>query len=260
VDEGEARAILDGMWERLARGPHAALGLESGASAAEIRAAFLELSKVYHPTKFARMSSDIQRLSNEAFLALRAAHDTLAKSAKAVRAQPAPPGNGRAPGTPVRPPQPVAPAAGMRTTGAVPPLARTPASSQSLPRGAVPGARGLTPAQGVKVTGAIPTRPATKQTSGAIPALRNEDADLAAAKEALSRGAWNEAAATLEALVAAQPSDRGRALLAYTRGRQHLAAGNREDAREALFDARDLDPSLASIVEAALAEVQRRRS
>ncbi|MCW5809277.1 MAG: hypothetical protein KIT31_43385 [Deltaproteobacteria bacterium] len=100
--------------------------------------------------------------------------------------------------------------------------------------------------------------------SGAIPTLRNdgrnEEAEYATAKDAVARGAYQEAYATLEALVVQAPSSRNRGLHCYVRGRLFLAAGQREDAREALFDAKDLDPSLGSIVDAALAEVQRRRS
>lgn len=261
MDEAQARGILDGMWERLARGPLAALGVDGTASVAEVHAAFGQLAKIYHPAKFARMSTEIQKLSNETFLQLRSAYDSATKAAKANRAAAAPPANGRGTGgSPVA--RPPVPATGLRATGPVPQLARTPASSQSLPRGAVPGTKAPTPATGVRV-GALPSRPggpATKLPSGAIPTVRNEEADYAAAKDAVARNALQEAHATLEALVAQSPSDRNRALHAYVRGRLFLAGGQREDAREALFDAKDLDPSLGTIVDAALAEVQRRRS
>ncbi|HEX4417627.1 MAG TPA: hypothetical protein VH165_06990 [Kofleriaceae bacterium] len=80
IDEPSARSALAAMQDRLARDPTSALGLPANATADDVRAAFLELTKTYHPVRFGRMAIDIQKLSNEVFLALRAAHDTLAKS------------------------------------------------------------------------------------------------------------------------------------------------------------------------------------
>ena len=85
--ELQARQLLASMRERLTRDPHEALGIGANASLAEIRGAFLELTKTFHPAKYGRMSHDVQRLANEAFLELRAAHDSLAKG---VRAAPRP--------------------------------------------------------------------------------------------------------------------------------------------------------------------------
>src|SRR6266508_4544246 len=76
-DEVSARALLDDLERRLARGPHVALGIPANASLPEIRLAFLELAKTYHPTKFARQTPDIQRQATEVFLALRGAYEWL---------------------------------------------------------------------------------------------------------------------------------------------------------------------------------------
>lgn len=58
-----------------------ALGLEeSGATPETVRAAFLTLTKQFHPARFGRMSAPVQRMSNEVFLGLKAAHDLLQKS------------------------------------------------------------------------------------------------------------------------------------------------------------------------------------
>ncbi len=99
-DEAHARAVLVAMQERLIQGPHSALQVQQHATAGEIRTAFLQLTKVFHPARFGRMSTDLQRMSNEIFLALRAAHDTLSKPA---RRQTAP--TGPAPTTHLSPPQ-----------------------------------------------------------------------------------------------------------------------------------------------------------
>ncbi|MBA3451507.1 MAG: hypothetical protein H0T42_00255, partial [Deltaproteobacteria bacterium] len=76
--ELRARQLLLDMQDRLGRDPYEALSLNSS-DPGEVRTAFLRLTKIYHPARFARMSVEIQRLSNEVFLGLRAAHDTLAR-------------------------------------------------------------------------------------------------------------------------------------------------------------------------------------
>lgn len=77
--EASARALLLDMQNKLAVGPHVALGLPTHATASDIRSAFLQLTKTFHPARFGRMTVEIQRLSNEVFLSLRAAHDQIAK-------------------------------------------------------------------------------------------------------------------------------------------------------------------------------------
>src|SRR3954470_4096935 len=68
------------MQDRLARDPMAALGISASSSVEDLRSAFLQLTKQFHPVRFGRMALDIQKASNEVFLALRAAHDALAKT------------------------------------------------------------------------------------------------------------------------------------------------------------------------------------
>ena len=93
LDEARARSVLADMQDRLARDPSAALGVPAGATVDDVRSAFLELTKQFHPVRFGRMAVDVQKMANEVFLSLRAAHDGLAK---ALRRQsgpiPRPPG------------------------------------------------------------------------------------------------------------------------------------------------------------------------
>ena len=127
--------MLAEMQARLARSPHDALGIRDGAAGpAEVRTAFLELTKTYHPAKYARMSTDIQRLANEVFLALRSAHDQLARPKAAVPRQTGPipalgAGKPAAPTNGASPRAPTAPAAGM---------ARAPVQATTTPRTNVP--------------------------------------------------------------------------------------------------------------------------
>ncbi|HSK01917.1 MAG TPA: J domain-containing protein, partial [Kofleriaceae bacterium] len=78
--------MLLAMQERLAGDPYVALGVAPTATAAEIRTAFLELTKTYHPARFGYMSPEVQKLSNEVFLSLRAAHDWIIRPARAAAA------------------------------------------------------------------------------------------------------------------------------------------------------------------------------
>jgi len=155
IDEVSARSVLTAMQDRLARDPASSLGLMAGATADEVRAAFLHLTKQYHPVRFGRMALDIQKLSNEVFLALRAAHDTLAKVARRQSGQiPAVSiATGRVP-TPSatqlssQPPVPAPPSSSARITQQIPVKpARSPSSSDSGERPPVPP-RTMTPATG----------------------------------------------------------------------------------------------------------------
>src|SRR5437899_2869798 len=80
LDEARARSALADMQDRLTRGPIVALGITSGSTPEDARTAFLQLTKQYHPVRFGRMAADIQKQANEVFLALRAAHDAVART------------------------------------------------------------------------------------------------------------------------------------------------------------------------------------
>ena len=79
-EEAHARATLAEMQGRISRGPSSALGVASEASPEQVRAAFLTLTKQFHPARFGRMSSDVQRLSNEVFLGIKSAHEAMMRA------------------------------------------------------------------------------------------------------------------------------------------------------------------------------------
>ena len=81
-DEARARAALAEMQARVSAGPRITLGVGDSASPEEVRAAFLALTKRFHPARFGRMAPDVQRLSNEVFLAIKSAHDTLLRGSR----------------------------------------------------------------------------------------------------------------------------------------------------------------------------------
>jgi hypothetical protein len=86
-DEVRARTALVEMQTRIARGPYDALGLASSASPEQVRAAFLALTKRFHPARFARWSPDVSRLANEVFLGIKSAHDQLLRALGAPNAR-----------------------------------------------------------------------------------------------------------------------------------------------------------------------------
>lgn len=284
-DEAGARSALAVMQDRLARDPVAALGLPANATADDLRAAFLELTKQFHPVRFGRMASDIQKMSNEVFLALRAAHDALAKTLRrrsgpipAVRAP------GQAPSSPIpvvsapaaRPPQPSPPrplaraAAGEPAGGraVAPPLALAPgAKAAPRPGAPAPSARPIDPAAevvrpaGGAIGGAASPRSASsigpgRPAGGGAPVTARDEA---AVVDLLSRQQWDQAKTALHQLAARDPSSkRIRALACYARGREAQLEGRLDDARVELGDALDLDPEL-SLAKTALTELFTRR-
>jgi hypothetical protein len=99
-------AILRDMQRRLKRDAAEALGVAADAKPAAIRAAFMALTKQYHPVKFARLDEATVRLANEVFLALREAYEGLY--------HPAP---SRGSSAPPAPPPPLMTSAGTAATG-----------------------------------------------------------------------------------------------------------------------------------------------
>lgn len=264
IDEASARSVLATMQDRLVRDPASALGIAATATPDEIRAAFLQLTKQYHPVRFGRMTLDIQRLSNEVFLALRAAHDALARAA---RRQSGPVPTLRATASQVLAPMkagerpPVPPRAMTPATGvnALPPRAMTPATGVNV----LPP-RAMTPATGVNV---LPPRPPGPPPPPRPPSpVRQTGAhqvlapiDEAAAVDLLQRQHWDQARSMLHQLSARDPgSKRLRALLCYARGREAQLDRRVDDARVELQEALELDPDL-QLAKTALTELFTRR-
>jgi hypothetical protein len=162
-EEAKARATLDEMQMRISQGPYVALGLSEYAGPEEVRAAFLSLTKQFHPARFGRMSSEIHKLANEVFLGIKGAHDYLQRvtGGSATR-----PGFGTSGGTQTIPIEKTpAPQFGRRVDQVRPPDRATPGRNDPLARGTdrgvgAPSVR-PTPAQGVRLTA-----PANTPTQG----------------------------------------------------------------------------------------------
>jgi hypothetical protein len=254
LDEARARSALADMQERLARGPIAALGLTASSTPEDARAAFLQLTKHFHPVRFGRMATDIQRLANEVFLALRAAHESVARTLRRPTGPIPPPGstsagapasgpvNGRGQALPARPARPAVPDTGERPV--------VPATPASGPRPAVARPSALAPA--VASRPPAPVRPI-----GSAPPVTARDE--AAVLDLLQRQQWDLARTALHQLSARDPSSkRLRALEAYARGREAQLDRRLDDARVELQDALELDPDL-QVAKTALTELFTRR-
>jgi len=270
IDELSARTALAEMQDRLATDPVSALGVATGATVEDVRAAFLELTKTYHPVRFGRMATDIQKMSNEVFLALRAAHDALAKTARR-RSGPMPT---------LRPPSAVQPPVTPASTAptAAPPPHPTARATQPAARSGRPGSPNDT---GERPVPPIPGTPPTAKPAGAKPAAPQAPApqpaaraaplratgsgatspvrDEAAILELLQNKQWDQARSALHQLSARDPSSKKiRALMCYARGREAQLGGQLDDARVELQDALDLDPDL-QLAKTALTELFTRR-
>jgi tetratricopeptide (TPR) repeat protein len=247
------------MQDRLARDPVSALGVSLNATTNDLRAAFLELTKRFHPVRFGRMAVDIQKMSNEVFLALRAAHDALAKAA---RRQSAPIPTVRSVVPPSSPIPVVAAVQGGRTQQPSPPRALPRAAPNDTGERApvpptVPPASGPKPAP--RPAGPAPV---TRPISTIRPVATNQlvtPRDESAVVDLLTRQQWDQARTALHQLAARDPSSRRiRALACYARGREAQLEGRVDDARVELHDALDLDPEL-SLAKTALTELFTRR-
>jgi hypothetical protein len=270
LDEAGARSALADMQERLTRGPLVALGLTTSCTPEDARAAFLQLTKHFHPVRFGRMAVDIQKQANEVFLALRAAHDGIVKSLRRPTG-PIPP----MPGTPVAAPAMPGATAGATAPGgpangrgqALPSRAARPPSHDTgerptLPPGASPAlASGPRPAVARPTAQPAPApafRPpgAVRPIASAPPVTARDEAVVL---DLLQRQQWDQARTALHQLSARDPSSkRIRALEAYARGREAQLDRRLDDARVELQDALELDPDL-QVAKTALTELFTRR-
>jgi tetratricopeptide (TPR) repeat protein len=260
LDEARARSVLADMQERLVRGPIAALGLTASSTPEDARAAFLQLTKHFHPVRFGRMATDIQRLANEVFLSLRAAHDSVARTLRRPTS-PIPP---LPAGTPVG-----APASGPANGRgqALPARGARPPSHDTGERPAVPPSVPPTPASGPRPAVARPAAPSAQAPAsrppGAVRPIGSAPPvtarDEAAVLDLLQRQQWDQARTALHQLLARDPgSKRIRALEAYARGREAQLDRRLDDARVELQDALELDPDLQA-AKTALTELFTRR-
>ena len=235
TDEASARAVLLAMAPRLGEPPHALLGVPADAAPAVLRAAFLRLTKQFHPTKFARFSPEVVRLANEVFLTIKRAYDQLSSASAVPRPGLVASGTGaqqvRASGTGAPPTRPAT------VPGPAPVATQRPVRTRTVPGtpAPVPGS--------VRPSGAIP-----KVQLGTPPAPPPAPADpREAAQDLLRRKLWGEARQAFQKLAVATPQDKElRAYMHYARAREAQDAGRLDECRAELQRALALHPTLVA--------------
>ncbi|MCG8638728.1 MAG: DnaJ domain-containing protein [Desulfobacterales bacterium] len=73
------RSPSPGSRKNRVKPPHEILGVKSDASKSEIKQAYKEAVKKYHPDKLSHLGEEFAHLANEKFLELQKAYDTLMK-------------------------------------------------------------------------------------------------------------------------------------------------------------------------------------
>ncbi len=271
--EGGVRAHLQAEFDRLATANwFAALGLEATATPADIRAAFLALTKRYHPSRYARQERDVVRLANEVFLRVKDAYTALgdvrkreklaaelapaapvaAASARAATVEPKRP-SGRIP-RPATARSMRSGAVRARTQGTRAQTQGTRAQTQSTraqtqsTRAQTQGGRAKTQGGRARPQGRAPSVPADLVPQDSVRA-RNEEYETAL--RMLTRGQYKQARELLQKVAVQDPKTKKyRVQLHYAWGLEHEEAGAYDEARAELQRAINADPTFKRAHEA----------
>jgi tetratricopeptide (TPR) repeat protein len=278
--EDELVAALAAEHESLRKlNPFQVLGVGYEAGDVEVRSAFAELTKRYHPDRFARYASqELRHHAAEIFILIRDAYRRLGdeKGRQSTLAQigpraPRPPANVRA-GTPPpvastsvvapvpaptssRPGPPAPPGAASARPGAPPapsraatppPVPGPPPRASTVPEPAPPNVTGRVPARpGTPppvASQAIPRAPETTR----LPTVPGEEGrtDLTAAESLLDQGKYDEALAVYKIYARKNPADRAvKAGIELAEGMRALAQRDRLEAAQRFELVLELDPS-----------------
>ncbi len=258
--EIELLAALSAEHESLRRlNPFQVLGVGYEATDADVRGAFGELTKRYHPDRFARYAStELRNHAAEIFILIRDAYRRLGddKSRQQVLGQmgprkgpPAPPG--RAPTAPAIPPPPPGYSQGMMPIPSPPP--RQVSTRMPTPPIGVPVRLPTQPAMSpppplmrepAPPTDISPTRPITISQSGPNAAASDAGTDYTAAESLLDQGKYDEALAVFKIYARKSPQDRtARAGIELAEGLCALAQRDRLEAAQRFEAVLELDPS-----------------
>lgn len=238
------RAELSAELERLRTcDPWSALGISAGADEAQVRGAFLRLTKAYHPNRFARSSHEVARLANDVYLRIKSAYDELVEAADRRRAQDRRASSGReAPG------------------GAAPPAEQGEVFSEAVVTSEIDTGRSsavdLRARQRAARHRAVKKRaertgrsssvyPAARMTTAVEDEARREQ-EVEAARELLQRGEFAAARLEFHRLAIADPQRKElRVYMHLAWGHQHEADGDAANAAAEYNRALKLDPDFA---------------
>ena len=225
-DDGRVRGVLEEELARLSGADaFTALGLAASAPPREVRARFLALVKLHHPTRYARRPREVVRLANEVFFRLKAAYDAACEQTS----EPAPVGRRR-----------------MNRKSERLERMSPPSQPKLEVDAALARRRRLRSSPVLPATG-TPQTPETITPEEMAERVRRLEEDRAARFEAavgeLRAGRLDKAREALRALLADTPGDkRVRAYLHYALGREHQAAGRDELARSEYERALAIEP------------------
>ncbi len=260
--EDDLIAALTSEMESLRRlNPFQVLGVGYESGDAEVRSAFGDLTKRYHPDRFARYQNEpLRKLAAEIFILIRDAYRRLGDAAGRATAMAA--------AGYVSSPRPVA--APRAATAPVPPVpaarvTRAPSLQESVARVIRPPTQSTGPADlGTPATRAataapapatMPLQPAALPPLASMaterrpvlqppPPLHGDTRDQAAIDELLDVGKVAEALAAYKVMAKVNPQDRAaRAGVELCEGLQSLAAKDRLEAAQRFEAVLELDPS-----------------
>jgi hypothetical protein len=223
-DDAAAQRELNATLERFRGDARVALGLRPTDDAAAARRAFMALCKVYHPAKFARFAPSTVRLSNEVFLTIRRAYESIAPPPSALS---------RAAAGSTAPSE--------RSSGGLPRVGTTtpPTGVTVTPRATTPPPRPATP-------NPAPPNPPTASTPRAAPPTTSReplDPQLDRALALAAQKKWTEARALFAELATRQAGDpRYRAYVHLARGWEAYVLGKDAEARAEWQRASACDP------------------
>jgi len=233
--------------------PFLVLGVGYEATDVDVRAAFGELTKRYHPDRFARYEShELRQLAAEIFILIRDAYrrlvdaaaraqalHALGKSAPAPRAVPAPP----------RPTPPVPPRPSPRQSSVLPVIPPAPPPPTPIPIPTpTPTPTPTSAPRAAESRAAASRRPSGDPSTGSAPVIRAASEpgalDVAALEELIDQARLDEALAGYKAMVKKHPTDRNlRAGVELCEGLMALAARDRLEAAQRFETALEIDPS-----------------
>jgi len=226
-DSDVTAALRDKQQQLEAADGFGRLGLRNDADTKAVRAAFLEATKTYHPSRFARRPEEVRDLANEVFLCIKEAYVRLSSNAGRERER--------------KKDRPMKDRLMIEATAV---------------RGAGSGrARRATPPAGVR-TRATGTPPGGPATNGAQPpstrsASRDREERFAAAVAMLSHGDYDAACDGLQKLGAENPNlSKFQVYLHYARGKRHAEAGAVAAARAEFEQALTLHPEFFLVTKA----------
>jgi hypothetical protein len=236
--EEERRRLLTELARRKNLDPYRALGLAPGATAEAVRAAFLDATKQFHPTRFARLDAETREAATELFLVIRKAWVELDEEQKRARwtAKPAPT---KPISTPL-PPSSTAESKAVTKERPAPPVRTTTPAPPPKP---------LIRASKLQAGSAAPSGP-RPEVAAMLASAKTRTARFEEGMKLLVQGEYRRAREAFHRLATEDPhSKKVRAHMHWAWGLEHKAEGRVADAQRELERGLGIDPEHHEIAE-----------